>query len=50
MPVNQKLMLNLKKEYWKKKWENVYYWMENSWKNMWVKKQTLPLKKKKWKN
>jgi len=29
MPVNKKKMKNLKKEYGKKKWEKIYYALEN---------------------
>lgn len=28
MPVNKKMMKSLKKEYWKKKWESIYYAIE----------------------
>jgi hypothetical protein len=28
MPINEKLMKHLKKEYWRKKWEEIYYAME----------------------
>lgn len=45
MPVMKKKMKAMKKEYWAKKWESVYYAMENKMKKTWI-----PLKKKsKWK-
>jgi len=45
MPVKKKMMASMKKEYGAKKWERVYYAMENKMKKMWI-----PFKKKsKWK-
>ena len=29
MPINKKMMDKLKKIYWKNKWENIYYALEN---------------------
>jgi hypothetical protein len=43
MPINKKMMKNLKKEYWEK-WENIYYAIEN--KNKGIKrKKGIPKKK-----
>lgn len=42
MPINEKEMKALKKEYWAKKWEQVYYALENKKKkkeDKWLKDQ-----------
>ena len=45
MPINKKMMDKLKKIYWKNKWENIYYAMENKLKHR--DKKQLPQDKSK---
>lgn len=43
MPINQKMMKNLKKEYWEK-WEQIYFAIENK-KGIKKKSKWIPKKK-----
>lgn len=45
MPIIKKIMKNMKSEYGAKKWEQVYYAMENEWKIKPKKKILKPKKK-----
>lgn len=44
MPINKPMMKSMKEEYWKEKWEKIYYAVEM--KNKWIKPKKKGIKRR----